>query len=376
MHRRAVAAVALLLVVVAATVAILVVRQQPVPPPPDDPPAQTTRTLLVQVRDPSFLTLGSVLMGVEQDQRLDQLWWSTQWWIDQLGVQEVSAAELGRKPVPYVMQTVQDQVGVRVDDSWVLDRLAFAGLVDAVGGVRIDIAKPTTYRTEQDITAVLPAGIQNLSGAQATDFVLDSSLTDENVRLRRFQSVWDQVLRRFPTDAEKARALVVSLGALSKPTMPVEELSQFLSDAHDLRITGAYAQTRVRLDDTNGVRVRPPQGVTRAFAMDPLATADRMQGVFAAFPAPEDPVARVLAVTVRGASAEEVREQLRSRSWRSVWGGRSVTAVTTVTVDPAVTQAEVVGLEQALGITPETGELPLADALVALPAEAPLPVGL
>ena len=48
-------------------------------------------------------------------------------------MQEVSGAEMGRKTVPYVMQTVQDQVQVRVDDAWVLDRLAFAGLVDAVG---------------------------------------------------------------------------------------------------------------------------------------------------------------------------------------------------------------------------------------------------
>ena len=44
-------------------------------------------------------------------------WWTAQWWIDQVGIEEVSAAELGRKPVPYVMQTVQNQIGVPVDDA-------------------------------------------------------------------------------------------------------------------------------------------------------------------------------------------------------------------------------------------------------------------
>ncbi len=237
MHKRAVGAVVLLGVVIAATVAILVARQQPVTPEPDNPPAPTTRTLLVQLRDPSLLAMGSVVMGVEES-RLDQMWWTADWWIDQIGPQEVSAAELGRKPVSYVMQTVGDQVQVKVDDAWVLDRLAFAGLVDAVGGVRVDVERQTVYLTDDGTPALLPAGVQALAGAQAADYVLDASLQDETLRLQRFQSVWDQVLRRFPTEPEKARTLVVSLGALSKATMPTEELSVLLADAHDLRITG------------------------------------------------------------------------------------------------------------------------------------------
>ncbi|MEZ5186603.1 MAG: LCP family protein, partial [Candidatus Nanopelagicales bacterium] len=260
MHKRAVGAVVLLGLVIVATVALLLVRRDPSPPPPVVPEAPDTRTLLVQLRDPALLARASVLVGVEQE-RLDQLWWTTQWWVDQIGSEEVSAAELGRKPVPYVMETVQDQIDVKIDDAWVLDRLAFAGLVDAVGGVRIDVAEPTIYLTDRGDEAVLQAGVQTVSGAQAADYVLDAALRDETTRLRRFQAVWDQVLRRFPTDSEKARALVVSLGALSKATMPNEALSTLLSDAHALRIAGDYAQATVALDDQNRIRVRPPQGV-------------------------------------------------------------------------------------------------------------------
>lgn len=376
MHKRAVAAVALLAVVIAATLAILVSQQDPVTPPPDVPPTPNTATLLVQLRDPSLLAMGSVLMGVDGGEELDQLWWTADWWIDQIGAEEVSAAELGRKPVPYVMQTVGNQVGINVEDAWVLDRLAFAGLVDAVGGVRIDVPQPTAYLTDQGSPALLAAGVQSLAGAQAADYVLDSSLRDESARLQRFQSVWDQILRRFPTDAEKARTLVVSLGALSKATMPTESLAVMLSDAHDLRVTGDYAQAQVRLDELNGVRVRPVQGVRQAFALDTAVTAERLQSVFSGFPAPDEPVARVQAVTVRSESVEFVRSQLLTGSWQSAWSGRIVTPSTTVVVDPGVPEPEVTGLEQALGVTPARGELPMGQAQVALAADDPLAVGL
>ncbi|MFN8182879.1 MAG: LCP family protein [Candidatus Nanopelagicales bacterium] len=366
MHRRAVASVALLLVVIAATVGILVARQQPVAPPPDNPPGPVNRTLLVQLRDSRLLAQGSVLMGVEQDTRLVHLWWTGQWWIDQIGVQEVSAAELGRKPVPYLMDTVQNQVGVRVDDAWVLDRLAFAGLVDAVSGVRLEIPQLTVYLTDKDTPAVLPAGMRTLTGAQAADYVLDASLVDEQERLQRFQAVWDQIVRRFPTDPDKARTLVVSLGALSKATMPAEQLAVLLAEAHDLRITGAYAEAQVALDAQNAVRVRPPQGVRVAYALDPFATARRVSRVLGAFPGPAEPVARVAAVAIRSEAVPEVRSQLLTRSWSSAWGGRAITSATTVTVDPSVPGVDVVNLEQALGISPQQAPVPLADARVAV----------
>lgn len=375
MHKRAVGAVVLLGLVIVATVALLLVRRDPSPPPPVVPEAPDTRTLLVQLRDPALLARASVLVGVEQE-RLDQLWWTTQWWVDQIGSEEVSAAELGRKPVPYVMETVQDQIDVKIDDAWVLDRLAFAGLVDAVGGVRIDVAEPTIYLTDRGDEAVLQAGVQTVSGAQAADYVLDAALRDETTRLRRFQAVWDQVLRRFPTDSEKARALVVSLGALSKATMPNEALSTLLSDAHALRIAGDYAQATVALDDQNRIRVRPPQGVRAALAADPLKTGSRIEELLGGFPRPDAPVARIQAVTPRSDSVQTIREQLLTRSWRSAWGGRTRTPVTVVVADPDVPDADVVGLEQALGLTPARGQLPLGQAKVSVSASHALDVGL
>ena len=368
MHKRAVAAVALLGVVILATVSILVAQQrkyrdpQPTVSPTSTPEGQT---LLVQVRDSSLLALGSVLMGVDGEQtQLDQLWWLPEWWIDQVGAQEVSAADLGRKPVPFAMTAVQNQTQVPVDGAWVMDRLAFAGLVDAVGGVRLDLPSRTAYLNDQGVPEILEAGPQTMAGAKAADFVLDPSLRNEGIRLRRFQSVWDQILRRFPTDQEKARTLVVSMGALSKTTMTTDQLADYLSTAKALRVTGEYAQRTVPLTSDNFVRVNPPQGVQAAYALDTLRMQRRMAGMFQGNEPLDQPVARVYAAAIRSESLETMRDQLSTRGWASAWGGRTTQMVSGAIVTPEVSDAQALGLQTATGMIPARGELPWGSARV------------
>lgn len=368
MHKRAVAAVVLLVTVLLVAIGILVSQQDPVQPPPDDPPGPVSRTLLVQLRDPTLLALSSVLVGVRED-RLDQLWWTADWWIEQNGRLEVSAADLGRRPVPEVMNTVQNQIQVRVDDAWVMDRLAFAGLVDAVGGVRVLVPESTTYTSEDGVAADLQQGVQLLSGAQAADYVLDDSLSDEAVRLARFQGVWDQILRRFPTDTERARTMVVSLGALSKATMTTEQLEGFLADARDLRVTGRYAEGRVRLDGRNSIRVKPAQGVRRAYAVAARPTQRVVRSVFDGYETGDAPVARVLAVAPRDPAVQTVRGQLLARGWPSAWGGRGTAGDEPVVVDPGISAAQALTVEQALGAQPVRAPVALGDARVTVDDE-------
>ncbi len=368
MHKRAVAAVTLLGLVVLATVAILVGQQkkyrEPQPSPSPTAAAQG-QTLLVQVRGSSLLALGSVLMGINGERtQLDQLWWRPEWWIDQVGPLEVSAADLGRKPVPFVMTAVQNQTQVPVDDAWVMDRLAFAGLVDAVGGVRLELPARTAYLNDQGLPEILEAGPQTLAGAKAADYVLDPSLRNEQVRLQRFQNVWDQILRRFPTDQEKARTLVVSLGALSKPTMNTDQLADYLSAARDLRVAGKYAQRTVPLTSDNFVKVNPPQGVRAAYALDSIRMQRRMAGMFEGSEPLDQPVARVYAAAIRSQTLETMRDQLSTRGWASAWGGRTTQMVSGAIVVSQISQAQALGLEQATGMVPARGDLPWGSARV------------
>lgn len=365
MHKRAVAAVTLLGLVIIATVAIIMSQQDTPPQPPPEPTPPAPATMIVQVRDSALLAQGSVLMGVNgEGTRLDQLWWTADWWIDQLDLQEVSAAELGRKPVQYVMQTLQAQVQVPVQDAWVLDRLAFAGLVDAVGGVRLNLPEPTAYVDEQGIPQILESGQQTLAGAQAADYVLDPSLRDAEQRMARFQAVWDQVLRRFPTDTEKSRALMVSLGVLSKSTMTTDELADFMAQAKQLRITSAYAEGQVPLAEDNKVRVQPAQGVREAFALNAAGMPLQMAALFEEYPRPDEPIARVAAAAFRTDDVTAVRDQLVTRGWQTAWAGRTDVPESSVTV-PLGTPAQLITqLEQAVGMTPQEQDVPWGDAQV------------
>lgn len=373
MHKRAVAALVLLLAVVAATVVILIEGRGAQPAPEPSPQTPVQRTLLVQVRDPALLALGSVLLGVRDDRHLDELLLPADWWIDQLGPQEVSVAELGRKPVPYAIETMQAQVQTPVDNAWVMDRLAFAGLVDAVDGVRVDVPDRAAYLTEQGTPRILDRGVTQMTGAQAADYVLDSSLRNERVRAARFAAVWDQILRRFPADTERARALVVSLGALSKATMDTDELADYLSRARGLLVAGDRTQALVPLDRADAVRVRPAQGVRTAFALDARRMGNRMRRVFNGYPALANPVARVAATTIRDPGVEQSRRAMGLRGWTTAWAGRTDVRESRLIIDQDVDAEQAVGLAQALDVRARREQLAWGQADVRLAMNPTVP---
>jgi LCP family protein required for cell wall assembly len=69
---------------------------------------------------------------------------------------------------PLLVKTVEANTGLRIDHYAEISFLGFAGIVDAVGGVEIDI--PQEMRDNQT-GAVIPAGRQKLDGVQALAFV-------------------------------------------------------------------------------------------------------------------------------------------------------------------------------------------------------------
>jgi hypothetical protein len=101
--------------------------------------------------------------------------------------------------------TVSDLLGVRVDTHWVLDRAGLAALVDAVGGVTVDVTADVVSRS----TVVVPAGRgQHLDGASAAALLLDRSATEDDVQYQpRLQRVLAAVLARLPERARIATLL-------------------------------------------------------------------------------------------------------------------------------------------------------------------------
>ena len=228
MHKRAVASVVLLLVVVAADGRDPRPRQrEPGPPVVAQRPLQHRARCSCNYGIRPCWHRARVFLGVRDGGVSTSCWWTGQWWVDQIGIQEVSAAELGRKPVPYVMQTVQNQIGrtgrrrlgarpVGLRRDWWMPSK----------GVRIDVKRPTVYLTDARDPGTDPCGPADTVGAQAADFVLDTSLTDENVRAQVPGGLGPDT-PPVPDGCRESRTLVVSLGALSA-TMPTEELAVYV----------------------------------------------------------------------------------------------------------------------------------------------------
>lgn len=237
-RRRSVISLALLAAVVLAMVAVVVASRDvpgPTPSPtasPSPEPLAAEPTLLIQLRDDGFTSVGNVLIGLE-DASGGQLFLPASLAVAAVDSRQETLGATGAAPIAQAPQVVGLQTAVRVDGALVLDRLAFAGLVDAVGGVTIEVADTTAFVDRAGTTlAVIPAGTQNLDGPEAALYATfrGAELSPASQYVR-FQQVWNALVPLLPDSEDRMRAILGSLGALARSTQPVAPLSQFLVQA-------------------------------------------------------------------------------------------------------------------------------------------------
>lgn len=187
------------------------------------------RTLLLQVRDEQGQAVNSILLatGVGGGPTFGLLlpptllvpvpgWTTLQ--------QTVSA--------PDTLQSrngVSMLLGVRVDASLVLDRLALAALVDSMAGIPMKVDRSVAVVKDGVVVSEVPAGMGVLDGVSAADYAM--TLPDgrpERERLERFADVVRRILRGLPESPEAMRQVVLSLGSLAKSTATNDELVEML----------------------------------------------------------------------------------------------------------------------------------------------------
>ena len=211
---------------------ILSGESEPEPSPSPTSTRPVERTLLLQVLDAEGYALGNFVLGVEQEP-------------DSTTVLTVPASllvgagddtrTLGMTPKSTdtlaAVKGIGATLNLRVDAALTLDRLAFAGLVDAVDGIWVEL--PTAVRVpevgEPAQTRTLGPGWVKLDGLAAADYaVLRLPGEDEQARIARVQQVVGLALEGLPRNAERMRQLLTSLGSLAQSTVPTEELVPFL----------------------------------------------------------------------------------------------------------------------------------------------------
>jgi hypothetical protein len=214
---------------------VALVRSEGLPTPtPTQTDLQVEETLLLQVLDADGYARGNVVIGIEPP-ATDPLTVFLAVPASLLVAQGDDSVTLGTTPQSADtlagVTAIEGSLGLRVDAGLTLDRLAFAGLVDAVDGVWVELTRPILLPAigEETRLRVLGPGWVKMDGIAAADYaVLRIPGESETDRIDRFLGVLQDTIERMPRTDEQMRQLLTSLGSLAQSTVPTEELVPFL----------------------------------------------------------------------------------------------------------------------------------------------------
>lgn len=178
------------------------------------------RTLLVQLADDDKVAVANLLVVTSGEQ-------ATMLWLPStLLVPAPSPVTLAQTPTDFDTLAAQSGVaallGVRVDATLVVDRLALVGLVDAVGGMQLDLDEPVAVTDSAGEVTILRAGSRFVDGVDAAAIALAPGTDDEHaVRVSR---IVERIARTLPTTPDGQRALLLSLGSSARSSVSNDEL--------------------------------------------------------------------------------------------------------------------------------------------------------
>lgn len=223
------------LVIVLGLGLVSIVRSDGVPSPDPTPTQdQVEETLFLQVLDADGYARGNVVIGIEPP-AADPLTVFLAVPASLLVAEGDDSVTLGTTPQSAdtlaAVTAIEESLGLRVDAGLQLDRLAFAGLVDAVDGVWIELDRPVLLPAigEEGRLRVLGPGWVKMDGIAAADYaVLRIPGESEDDRIARFLGLLQEAIERMPRTEDQMRQLLTSLGSLAQSTVPTEELVPFL----------------------------------------------------------------------------------------------------------------------------------------------------
>ena len=174
--------------------------------------------------------------------------------------------------------SLADTLDVVVDDTWQVSNQMLVDLVDAAGGVLLDVDTDVLAGPaggQQSI--VVPAGdAQLLGGTEAVAFATYLAPEEnEEARLARFGQVLDQVTQRLPEDRAALLATLEGVNATESSTLSADSLTDFLLGYGSLGRVGdtSYQSLPVNTLETGG----PNQ----ALVVDPAGLGRLRSGLLA-----------------------------------------------------------------------------------------------
>lgn len=332
MSRRLVVACGVLALVIVCIAIAVLVRTAPAEPPQPNPsptPSPTTtvqQTLLVAVRDDDGEIADAVTLGTNNTTNpVTASWLSMQPGLE-VGVDADSILTLA-KIGPYApgdtATIMSNLLGFQAAGAMVLDRLAFAGLVDGVGGVTVNSPEPIVAVDDNGNTTVLvKAGKRKIYGPAAAAYVITLNPGENQaVRMNRFNEVFTQVIQKLPGNPDRVRSIVGSLGSSSRISVAPEYIAELLLEVqtaqNDSTVTQGIPQTTVT-----------GQSATALYLVDPVANQPEIVRLFAdSILVPgrngQFPRVRLIAAGVTNDSVLRVQQTLLNDELTMVWGGEA-----------------------------------------------------
>ena len=263
-RRRRVRLVAVLLTVLAllaVAFAVYLAKDAPDAPSRQDEDVRTQTTVLFQVQGPNGDAVASALLAHDAETETGA--------VVLLPSQVlVTVPGTGSLPLGRALRTVppqgsrdalSDLMGVTVDHGWVVTTTVLAQLIDALGGVPVDVDVPVVRG--QDV--VLSPGAQNLTGPQAVEFLLYLAPEEqEQARLARLQEVLDGLINVLPRTEDELAAQLEVLGERSVSTLELPRLAEFL-----IGLATDDEAGQLQYDTLPVIPIDPGGGVT-AFRVD------------------------------------------------------------------------------------------------------------
>ncbi len=298
--------------------------------------------------------------------------------LDTLGMASLGSSTLETSP-DLVQDATSVATGFPIDGTLVMQRLSLAGLVDGVGGIDITSAGDFIVTPVGDQPIYVFKGKQHLDGTKASyyaTFLQDGET--EAARMERMSQVLSATLSAMPTDEQRLNEIITALGALAKSTVPSQEIAQMFLELDKAQALGGVPQHRVPTvasdltADTSLGWLRVKRGAS-------LTLARTLTGATVSDYGLKPPVV----VMVSSSKPEDrlaARDALVGKKLAFVDGGnRKTPAVTTLSVSPRLTQAQVSQIAAALKLPVSVvselkvvGNLP-ADALVTLGTDVLVP---
>jgi len=262
------AALALLAVAALAFAGYLAATDPEPPTTPAAPPGRTQSTLLLQVAGADGQGVANALLAHDPRARSGAVVLLPPQVL--VTVPGTGPGPLGRTLVDAKPETaraaVSDLIGVTVDDGWVVSLPGFMALVDALGGISVEV----DTQVIQGEGVVLNPGAQRLDGVRAAAFLTYLGPGEqEQTRLARIQEVLDGLLDVLPATPAELASQLQALGDGSISSQPVPRLASFLLDVAD-----DDERDQLQYDVLPVIPIDPGGGVS-AFRLD----ADRARGL-------------------------------------------------------------------------------------------------